>query len=295
MRIALRGCLVAGTALAVAAGCGGGGSGGDGGGASETTVVAGDTQELFGGPVSLWARLAADGSLEAVGMTMPFAAIANAPVAPAGTAAAAGCGHQRASLASASASADGGGGAPHGSGDGPAGAVAVLKFPDVVREQTVFDHLELHWNPSGHEPENIYGRPHYDFHFYTVPVSDVLAVDCANPVQPSPDRMPPGYALPPGCVPEMGQHAIDPRSPEYAAVDAKFSATFLIGFWDGGLTFLEPMVTKEFLMGTPDFDFDIPVPAAFGRSTAYPTHFTASFDASAEAYEMEFTDFVAVQ
>src|SRR5690606_24824712 len=29
-----------------------------------------------------------------------------------------------------------------------------------------FNHVGLNWNPIGHEPEHIYGKPHFDFHFY---------------------------------------------------------------------------------------------------------------------------------
>ena len=93
---------------------------------------------------------------------------------------------------------------------------------------------------------------------------------------------------------EMGQHAFDPTSPEYA-VGGKFTQTFLIGFWGGELTFLEPMITKEYLVGRPDFAVDIPVPAAFGRRTTYPTRFTATYDAGSDSYEMLFTDFVPVE
>src|SRR4051812_15439393 len=31
---------------------------------------------------------------------------------------------------------------------------------------TGFDHIEIDWNPVGHDPKPIFGLPHFDFHFY---------------------------------------------------------------------------------------------------------------------------------
>ena len=100
---------------------------------------------------------------------------------------------------------EGGEGTDHGAGEGPAGAVAVLAYPAEVREQTLFDHLELHWNPVGHEPEGIYSLPHFDLHFFDVPPSEVLAVDCVDLIQPAAERIPAPYIVTPGCVPVVVQ------------------------------------------------------------------------------------------
>src|SRR5688500_10402867 len=38
---------------------------------------------------------------------------------------------------------------------------------------TGIDHVGVNWNPQGHEPPGIYDTPHFDFHFYLTPQSEV--------------------------------------------------------------------------------------------------------------------------
>src|SRR5689334_2065181 len=42
-----------------------------------------------------------------------------------------------------------------------------LQFPEKAGV-TPFKHAMLDWNPHGHEPANVYDKPHFDFHFYTI-------------------------------------------------------------------------------------------------------------------------------
>jgi hypothetical protein len=41
---------------------------------------------------------------------------------------------------------------------------------------TPFMHAGLDWNPVGHEPIPIYGKPHFDFHFYMMSEADRMAI-----------------------------------------------------------------------------------------------------------------------
>jgi hypothetical protein len=43
----------------------------------------------------------------------------------------------------------------------------------------IFDHISIDYNPCGHHDEIFFGRPHYDFHFYTVPEAyrDIMKCD----------------------------------------------------------------------------------------------------------------------
>jgi len=41
---------------------------------------------------------------------------------------------------------------------------------------TPFNHVGMHWNPNGHEPEKIYGVPHFDFHFYSSTPEEVMEI-----------------------------------------------------------------------------------------------------------------------
>src|SRR4051812_8160600 len=44
----------------------------------------------------------------------------------------------------------------------------ILALP--AQNQTQYKFVQFDWNPAGHEPEGVYTFPHFDFHFYTVPV-----------------------------------------------------------------------------------------------------------------------------
>jgi len=231
----------------------------------------GESGVEFGAEVTTWA-VRDRGEIVEVGATIPIALIENAPLddEPDGT--------------------------DHGSGDGPAGAILSLRYPQAVRDTTFIDHLEIHWNAHGHEPIGIYTLPHFDFHFYGVPEETVWAVDCADgAVQPSPDRVPPPYIPLPVCVPEMGVHSLDPRSPEVDPVNRQpFTTVFIYGFQAGELAFLEPMLTREYLLEIHEYESDLPLPEVLGRSTRLPKKFRLTYDADDEAYEMVFSDFIAI-
>src|SRR5215212_1824589 len=39
---------------------------------------------------------------------------------------------------------------------------------------TPFKSIMINWNSSGHEPDGVYDKPHFDFHFYTVGQTEVM-------------------------------------------------------------------------------------------------------------------------
>lgn len=140
---------------------------------------------------------------------------------------------------------------------------------------TVFKFVELDWNPMGHEPDGIYTVPHFDFHFYTIPVEERNMIDPGRDPQyaaragdlPAAEFAPPGYL--PGsalakapaeavAVPRMGMHWLDPRSEELNG--QPFRRTFIYGSWAGKLIFAEPMITKAYLETRPDFSAPLAVP-----------------------------------
>jgi hypothetical protein len=86
---------------------------------------------------------------------------------------------------------------------------------------TVFDHVMLNWNSHGHAPAVLFGKPHFDMHFY---MADRAAVAKINPTSPDfaaqaahlpdPKYVPSDYVPPPGppaenTVPAMGLHWLD--------------------------------------------------------------------------------------
>lgn len=149
-----------------------------------------------------------------------------------------------------------------------------LKFHPKA-DATPFNHLMLNWNPDGHEPEMIYGKPHFDFHFYmttpqevaAIPPYDVDSLKFKN--WPAPSYFPANYFNAGGGVPQMGAHWVDPASGEFNGLG--FTETFIFGSYDGKVTFYEPMITKEFLMNNTNFERNIPQPAKVQKTGYYPT------------------------
>jgi hypothetical protein len=146
-----------------------------------------------------------------------------------------------------------------------------------------FDHLEVDWNPDGHEPAGVYTFPHFDFHFYKVTKEEQ-----AN-VIPGPDTVsvksiyiPQDYVSGVVAIPDMGVHWVDSKAPEFTG--GKFTDTFIYGFYHGQLTFLEPMITLAFLQTKPDFKLDIKQPQYFQKTGYYPSVSHVYYDAVTDEY-----------
>ena len=231
--------------------------------AAPTGAVAGESQPLFGASLNTWAKLGADQQVSEVGFTMPLAIVEAAPTA----------------------------GAP---------SLVRARFPEAVARSTFINHLTVDYNPEGHPPEKVYDKPHFDLHFYAMPAAEVDAIDCADQTLPATDAVPAGFALlPPGtgeCVPKMGFHASSLASPELAPENPQpFNHTMILGYYGGKLNFVEPMVTREFLLTKQDFSYPVAKPASIGRATRYPTSFKATYDAEAKAYHFALSDFVQAE
>lgn len=139
---------------------------------------------------------------------------------------------------------------------------------------TAFKFVELDWNPMGHEPDGVYTVPHFDFHFYTIPVEQRNEIVPTNPQWaahaanlPAAAFTPPGYlaasalmGAPPevAAVPRMGMHWLDPQSEELHG--KPFRRTFIYGSWAGKLIFAEPMITKAYLESKQEFSGPLAVP-----------------------------------
>jgi hypothetical protein len=245
-------------------------SGGAANAAQEDKIIAGESVSIGGGTVATWARVNGGGKVIWVGLSIPLSLVENPP--------------------------------PPGSG--PAGAIAVLNYPAVVRQTTYFNHAEIQFNEHGHpanpryaDPHR-YEAPHFDFHFYSIPVAQVLTIPFVppSPLLPSvpADRLPLGYAQPEFSVPQMGRHA-GPLS-EFTATDP-WLLTMIAGFLPDAsyMHFLEPMVTREFLLLRENFTLPVPLPAILGRATRYPTECVAQYDKDADAYHIVFKGFEPIE
>lgn len=145
-----------------------------------------------------------------------------------------------------------------------------LLIPVSEKSGTPFRFIMLNWNSSGHEPDNVYTLPHFDFHFYTIPqneVSDFMDAEKLEAV-PGAGYIPAGHIAGAG-VPMMGKHFIDATSPELAG--KTFTQTFLYGSYDSKVVFWEPMITLNFLKNTGAFERELPQPSKFQQAGYYPT------------------------
>lgn len=233
-----------------------------------TQLFIGDTAAVEGSVIVTWARVHTRHGVQEVGVTIPVALFDDQPEP----------------------------------GSGPAGAIASLVFPEIVRHTTFFNHFELQSQAYGHEtPPGSTNPirnsvPHYDFHFYAIDEDDVWVIPGLPAPLPriSAELLPIGYRQPGGSSAQMGRHA----APQSSFVDPEFLSTVMIaGFVPDGtqMHFIEPMVSREFLLQRSDFELAVPMPQAFGRLMFYPTKLTAVYDSDLDAYHFVFSEFVAVE
>jgi len=188
-----------------------------------------------------------------------------------------------------------------------------------AQNPTPYKFVQFDWNPVGHEPAGVYTLPHFDFHFYTVPVSvrdGIMPTDPQYAAKaaryPASEFRAPFYVdaataggAPPSAaaVPMMGLHWLDVRSPELQALaghpeNAKpFTKTFIYGSWDGQFIFDEPMITRAYLMSKHDATdptvrneiISVPTAARYSPAGFYPSAYRISYDATAKEYRVALT------
>jgi hypothetical protein len=210
-------------------------------------ILKGQQVQVHGGKAWTWIQLNKQGNPERIGVSLTDEALKTVPTATHGSA--------------------------HGHTEDNHW---VIKFP-AKANLTPFNHLGMHWNPSGHEPETIYTVPHFDFHFYSSKPEEVLEIGTYEKDSvrfknvPSTDYFPAQYMNPgaPSAVPQMGSHWMDVTSGEFNG--KPFTETFIYGSFDGKVTFQEPMITLDFLKKTNNYVRDIPQPAKVQKTTWYPT------------------------
>ncbi|WP_413577587.1 hypothetical protein ACLVWU_04230 [Bdellovibrio sp. HCB290] len=145
-----------------------------------------------------------------------------------------------------------------------------------------FNHFTMNWNPHGHAPTEIYGVPHFDFHFYFISEHQRHGIKCDgtdNAVcmkAPVDEYKPPFYAPGPEGVPMMGWHWVDLRSPELNG--KPFTATYIYGFYNGEMIFLEPMITLSYLQTKPNISVEVPLPKKVATPGKYPARYSLTYD-----------------
>ena len=180
--------------------------------------------------------------------------------------------------------------------------VIPLALPEAVKEQTLFDHIQIDFMNEGHGP-GPFLVPHFDFHFYTVTAETLTGIDCEDEPMPEAERMPEPYIIPDTaldpegtCVPVMGVHAINPTSPELAPESTTpFTEHFILGYHNGEMTFIEPMIAQSFLAEGNEVTADVPRPAVFGQATRYPGTWSLKVSEDGTEYEVVFSNFTDIE
>ncbi|MEO6819391.1 MAG: DUF5602 domain-containing protein [Ginsengibacter sp.] len=148
-----------------------------------------------------------------------------------------------------------------------------------------FKHMELDWNPNGHEPMPIYGFPHFDFHFFIVGMDELSGVAGGPDMTPVDAQfIPKDYSSGIMAVPNMGVHWTDSLSSEFHGIP--FTHTFVYGFYKSKMLFVEPMISKAFLDSKTDITLPVKQPAAFQKQGYYPSNYQIHYDASKKEYNV---------
>ncbi len=150
-------------------------------------------------------------------------------------------------------------------------ATYLLKLHQKAHDLTAFDHIVLNWEPEGHEPNGIYSVPHFDMHFYTISTSAQMAITSLPTASPAAGYLPASYVIQAATIAGMGTHWIDPSSPELPPTFQPFTHTFIYGSNNGGVIFMEPMITRAFLMSGTSVTKPFPQSTLFAESTYYPS------------------------
>lgn len=166
----------------------------------------------------------------------------------------------------------------------------ILYLPAELRTEaeTPFQYVMFNWNPMGHVPPGVYDLPHFDMHFYMQDFDEVEAMvvgpcpglmDCdvfATATEAVPAQyMPRDYIDVQATEARMGNHFIDPTSPEFNG--ETFTRTFIYGAYDGRITFYEPMITRAYLLSREKRCIALKLPQAWDTAGYYPTEYCTDY------------------
>jgi hypothetical protein len=90
----------------------------------------------------------------------------------------------------------------------------------------------------------------------------------------------------------MGNHLINSQSPEIVDVTTKFTHTWIIGAYDGHVTFWEPMITHEYIANRPNECTEIGQPVAFEIAAYFPTRYCVRYSDSEDTHTVSLEGFV---
>lgn len=261
--------------------------------ASEPRVIATKPQKLGSGFARVYVALNADGTPRALGVRLDRNALAGLPKEPNAT--------------SRCFDMNGDGKIERGECIGDYPLTFAIPGGEAARAVAPFKWVALNWNPHGHSAPAPppWAAPHFDFHFYVAPRDDVKRlrpgkcgemIDCDDfkvATKPVPAKYVHADHIDVGAaVPDMGNHLIDSKSPELAKGGPPFTHTFIVGAYDGQITFLEPMVTRAYIGSKPRMCAPIKQPQAWQVAGAYPTRYCVRYSQRDGSYTVSIEDFV---
>ena len=171
---------------------------------------------------------------------------------------------------------------------------------------TPYKFVELDWNPMGHEPDNVYTKPHFDFHFYKIPVAERNAIDPKVDAQyaAKAGNFPAGEFIRAGwvagsvaagapaevvAIPRMGMHWVNIKSPELPPTLQPFTKTFIVGTWGGRVIFDEPMITRDYILSKPNSTTPLAVAARHDPAGYSPAAYSVTYDPQSKEHRIALT------
>lgn len=88
----------------------------------------------------------------------------------------------------------------------------------------------------------------------------------------------------------MGWHWVDTTSPEFNG--KPFVATYIYGYYDGRLAFVEPMITLSHLLERHSMVTDVRVPSKFEKPGSYPQAYSIEYDAQEKVHRIVLQKFI---
>ena len=149
----------------------------------------------------------------------------------------------------------------------------------------------------------MWDKPHFDYHFFlTDAASSAAIVPTATGFKtkaskiPAAKYIPADFVAPPGkalanTVPGMGLHWLDSTEPPVPGKYV-FTETLINGTYNGAVTFIEPMITRDWLLSKPALDEQLKLPRAFQTGGLWPTTYTVRYDAAKDEYSVALGGFV---
>jgi hypothetical protein len=185
----------------------------------------------------------------------------------------------------------------------------VLPVPTEASRRTdvPFKWALLNWNPHGHIPPGVFDKPHFDVHFYIESIENIFALQrgtcgaeflrCdqfALAGKPMPrNYVPPNFQDVGAAAPAMGNHLVDPTTPEFRG--QPFTRTWIYGIYDARVVFYEEMVALSYMLSKPDACFPIQSPDAVALTGYYPTRSCIRYTPGKDEYTVSMEDFVLRQ